>query len=795
MNNDTRASDGQGGTACHGATAAFEAANAAWARKDYSAARAACESILAAPAPAQVKGYAHLRAARCSLAEGNIDGARDAYARIRSNAEYPAVFRSEAEGCIQEIDRAAQGLPSRDPGASRVRVDDARPGVEFVVAPDGNDADPGTFDRPFATLARARQAARSLKAGGWPAGGVAVTLRPGVHAVAGTFALGAEDSGMPGAPVVYRAETKGTAVLYGGARLTGFTRVTDSEILDRLPAEARGQVFQCDLKAQGIDDYGQLRVRGFNMPPSPPTLELYFNGQPMTLARWPNEGFVGIKRLVEPGVTGIRPSVVAYESDRHARWTRAEDAWLFGYFRYLWADSTIKVAAIDPAAGTLTTAEAYSYGDGMDAGQGIIYYAFNLLEEIDTPGEWHLDRAAGVLYFWPPSDPSRATIEIGRLSEPMVALENASHVRIEGLVFDLARHTGLSVRDCTDCLIAGCVIRRFAGSGVTLSGGRHCGILGCDLHTLGRRGAEVIGGDRRTLEPGRHFVENCWIRDFGRIDRTYTPAIQLEGVGNRVAHNLLCDGPSSAMRVEGNDHLVEYNEVHSCVRESDDQGAIDVFLNPTYRGVVYRHNYFHHNGKTGREGAVHGQAAIRFDDAISGMLVYGNIFLRSANGNFGAIQFNSGRDNVIDNNLFVDCKQAISGGWHPGNGVWQMIREGTAPEDFHRDALYLSRYPGIASMMEAPGINHIWRNVFYRCGRVLTRDPGLFDLLENGVFTEGDPGFVDAARGDYALKPDAALFETICFNPIPVGEIGLYQDARRASWPVHTTPAVLPDWR
>ena len=49
---------------------------------------------------------------------------------------------------------------------------------------------------------------------------------------------------------------------------------------------------------------------------------------------------------------------------------------------------------------------------------------------------------------------------------------------------------------------------------------------------------EVIGGDRETLTPGRHFVENCRIHDFGRIDRTYTPAVQLEGVGNRVVHEL-----------------------------------------------------------------------------------------------------------------------------------------------------------------------------------------------------------------------------------------------------------------
>jgi hypothetical protein len=95
----------------------------------------------------------------------------------------------------------------------------------------------------------------------------------------------------------------------------------------------------------------------------------------------------------------------------------------------------------------------------------------------------------------------------------------------------------------------------------------------------------------------------------------------------------------------------------------------------------------------------HGQAAIRFDDAISGMLVYGNVFIRSANGNFGAIQMNSGRDNIMDNNLFIDCSRGVSGGWNPNNSVWRRSRQPTTrrtgyyttpvpaalPEDRHHD--------------------------------------------------------------------------------------------------------------
>ena len=316
-----------------------------------------------------------------------------------------------------------------------------------------------------------------------------------------------------------------------------------------------------------------------------------------------------------------------------------------------------------------------------------------------------------------------------------------------------------------------------------IHGGKQNSLIGCDIHTIGRRATEVIGGDRATLTPGGHLVENCQIHDFGRIDRTYTPAIQLEGVGHRVAHNLMYHGPSSAMRIEGNDHLIEFNEVHSMVQESDDQGALELFGNPTYRGVIFRHNYLHHIGKTGTEAAVHGQAAIRFDDAISGMLVYGNVFYRSANGNFGAIQMNSGRDNLMDNNLFIDCKQGISGGWNPGNNVWKMLRAGQTPAGFYQDELYLARYPQIATMLDDPGINHVWRNVFYRCGAVATRTANL-DLFQNGVFEEARiPVSWTHSRETSVCVPDAKLFQTMCFKPIPVEEIGLYDAPSRATWP------------
>ncbi len=759
----------------------FREVEEAWSDGAFERVRELCGGVRdQAEAPVHFRSYAALRLAQSLVREGRREDAAAVYREISADVGFPEVHRLEAQ---RESARLAGAV--EDDRVTVPLIDTYA--AEVFVAPDGSAAGDGSEGAPVGTLQQARDRVRALRRAG-VSGPIAVTVLPGAYRVEGQLTLGQEDSGTAEGPVVYRAREMGRSVFYGGTVLEGFEPVRDPAVLDRLPAEARGAVWQSDLAAQGIRDYGRLGVRGIGQSASPPTLELYVDRVPMTLARWPNEGFVGISRLIEPGSrrAGV-PSVFEYVSDRHARWTGAEDPWLFGYFHFLWADATIQIGRIDPAAKTVTTREAYDYGGrGMSTEQGIQYYAFNLLEEIDTPGEWYLDREAGVVYLYPPSELEDAVVELGMFSETMVVMRGVRHVRWEGLGFDLGRYNGIELVDCEDCSILGCTVGRMAGNGIMVHGGHRNQLIGCDVHMLGRRATEVIGGDRETLTPGAHLVENCVIHDFGRIDRTYTPAIQLEGVGNRVAHNLMYNGPSSAMRIEGNDHQIEFNEVHSMVQESDDQGALELFRNATYRGVVFRHNYLHHIGKTGTEKSVHGQAGIRFDDAISGMLVYGNVFYRCSSGNFGAVQMNSGRDNLIENNVFVDCRYGITGGWYPGNSVWVALREGQELSGFYQNDLYLSRYPKIATMLDDPGVNSLWRNVFYQCGTVARRQEYI-DQFENIVF-EDDPGFADLAGGDFALRPDAPLFDRLAFAPIPFERIGLYRSPWRASWPVGSGP-------
>ncbi len=670
-------------------------------------------------------------------------------------------------------------LPLREaPAVAAAFAELKSPGLTLHVAPAGSDGGAGTGRRPFATLERARDEIRSLRQKGTlPSGGVEVLVHGGEYRVARTLALSAVDSGTESAPVVFRAARGQKPVFSGGTRLQGWRSLSAADACPLLPSEARPKVWVADLRACGITNMLPLKLGGFasgNGFRTHPAHELFFNGEAMPLARGPNEGFLRIRDVVvKDGTkgydrTGSKTGRFFYEGDRPRRWVGETDLLLYGYWFWDWADSYERVESIDPEQRLITLAQPWhTYGFSV----GAPFYAVNALSELDLPGEWYLDRKGLRVLFYPPSDPRKAAVVLSRFEAPMLELQDVSWVRFEGLTWEFGSADAIEVRGGSHCLFAGCVVRHFAGNGIEIQGGQQHGILACDVYSMGRGGTLVSGGDRKTLTPGGHFVENCDIHDLSRIDHTYTPAVLLDGVGNRVANNRMHDVRSSAMRVGGNDHLVEYNEIYLAVTESDDQGGVDMFGNPTFRGNVYRYNYFHHIGNWRMLGDQPkcGQAGIRLDDAICGTLIRGNVFERCSAGKlgFGGVQIHGGKDNVVENNLFIDCAAMISCSPWPEQRWREFVQSALASPQIDRD-LYLRRYPQLADLTGNANLNHIRRNLAWHCGELLRRAPKNLDAEKN--LTLGDKDLPWPAKRLELNQPG--------FEPIPFERIGLYRDGR-----------------
>ncbi|MBN1442822.1 MAG: DUF5010 domain-containing protein [Planctomycetes bacterium] len=654
--------------------------------------------------------------------------------------------------------------------------------IELHVAPDGRDENPGTADRPFATLERARDALRELKSKGeLPAGGATVWIGGGTYRLARPLDLDARDSGREDAPVVFRAQRGEVARITGGREVSGFEPLSDPGVLERLDPAARGRVLRADLRACGISDFGEVAAPGRR-------IELFFRDDPMPLARWPNEGFVRVVDAVGPtsftthGISGTREGRLTYEGDRPDRWRAEKDIWLHGYWFWDWSDAYQKVASIDREKKIIATEPPY-HGYGYRKGQR--YYALNILAELDRPGEWYLDRESGVLYFWPPRPVKPGDVVLS-LAPSLLRLRDTSWWSLRGVMLEASRATAVSVEGGAEVCVAGCVIRNTGGWGATISGGGHHAVAGCDVYRAGEGGISLSGGDRKTLKPSGHRAENNHIHHFGRIVRTYRPAVSVGGVGQIVARNLIHDGPHNAIQLGGNDHIIELNEIHHVCFETGDVGAFYMGRDWTARGTVIRHNFFHDIQGPG----LHGAMAVYLDDAASGITIAGNIFVRAGRAAF----IGGGRDNLVENNVFVDCAASVhidarGVGWMS----YHVEEDGTLPQRLrempYREPPWSERYPQLVNILDdepgKPKGNVVRRNVSWG-GRWLDVEAKAKPLVrfEENIVDE-DPRFIGPDHMDYRLREGSPALEK-GFRPLPLDEIGLVDDEKRRDRPVAT---------
>ncbi len=688
----------------------------------------------------------------------------------------------------------------------------------LYVAENGNDSGSGTraepnadnTDGPFASLARARDAIRALKAsGGLPPGGVTVIVRGGEYRLAEPLAFTAEDGGTAEAPVVYRAEEDETVRLSGGVAIAGWRSVEDAAALQHLPPEARGHVVVADLRAQGVDDFGVMESAR-SWAQSDPGLEVFFRGERMTLARYPNEGFLHIAGILAedgPDHFGTRSSKagrfrIEGEADRLHRWAADPGAMLHGWWALDWADQRYAIANIAPETGEITLDDRHAHPYGFRAGQW--FYAFNMLCELDRPGEWYLDREAGKLYFWPPERMQEGDVEVSVLRDP-VTFQDVSHLTLQGFTLETARGTAIRVNGGEAVTIAGCTIRNVGGDAVRIAGGSGHTVCDCDIHDTGDGGMDIDGGDRRTLTPGGHAAVNNHIHHIARWNPLYKVGIQLKGCGNRAAHNRLHDLSHTAIGFTGNDQTVEFNEIYQSVSGANDAGAIyTAGHHPedwSMRGHRIRFNYLHHLFGFAGEGC----QGIYLDDMFSGTEIHGNLLYRVGLG----FLLGGGRDIISTNNVFIDCPKAINLdaraiGW-AAFAVPEVLEQfKTMP---YREEPWVSRYPELVDILDdeilLPKGNVIARNIVWGGYGIWVEGAAQPGLRRENNLEQEDPRFVDESRLDFRLRADSPALK-LGFEPLPLEQIGLKTSPLRKRLPprrlldveaVVETPPVLRNGR
>jgi hypothetical protein len=391
-------------------------------------------------------------------------------------------------------------------------------------------------------------------------------------------------------------------------------------------------------------------------------------------------------------------------------------------------------------------------------------------------------------------------ILLSLLSEPLLKLTEASHVSFRGLILEATRGSAVQIEGGTSNLIAGCLIRNIGNYGVTIHGGGGHGVLSCDILDTGDGGVSMDGGDRQTLRPGGHWVENCHFSRQGRWSKCYVPAVLIGGVGQRASHNLIHDHPHCAILYTGNDHLIEFNDIHHIALETGDVGAIYTGRDYTFRGNRLRYNFVHETGGVGM-----GSMGMYMDDCVSGTEIFGNVFYKVQRAAF----LGGGRDHQVCNNIFVDCNYAVEldGRGLDSSPVWRGMVDKTMRESLAKmpPALYRERYPALktldqyygppggpaiegAAFKGVPPENNVvehnvcvgkWLKEYWHAtpGRLLVQNN-----LTNAASSFVRPPGQSARVKDFALKADSPAW-SLGFRAIPLDKIGLYRDDLRAALP------------
>jgi parallel beta-helix repeat protein len=682
----------------------------------------------------------------------------------------------------------------------------------FYVATNGNDQWSGAFpmpgssseDGPFATLQRARNAIRELKQKG-STDAFTVLVRGGMYQLNETFILGSEDSGTEANPLVIRAFDNEHPVLTGTRKIYNFEPY-------------KGKIYKTNLTGI-VSNLSTFR-------------QLFASGKRQVLARYPNFDLInpvgGGFLNVESPVTEGSKRAFRYQGGTIPEWSGQQNAELFIFPGNNWTNNILPILGIDKNARTVTLAQDTSH----ELKSGNRYFFQNLLEELDSPGEWYFDRLGKVLYYWPLDDTSLKEVTIPLLKSILTINSTGAYIRFEGFTLEGCEGSAIVVNGAKKTVLSGNTIYNIGSNGIEIQGGFENAAIGNDIYEVGGTGIIISGGDSKTLTPASNRAENNYIHNTGVFSKGGASGILCKGVGNVISHNLIHSTPRVGIWFDGNDHLIEYNHIHHVNQETQDSGMIYCSqIDWTKRGTIVQFNYLHDSGGYGRRSFIEAWQApfdtygIYIDDWSSGTKIYGNIV---SNTEMGGIFIHSGRHNIIENNLIIEggrLGQMVYSAWpssSPTTQKWLPTMYSKVQEMGYK------KYPLLASIKDVQtgalmSGNSFVRNIVYYT--IKNSYPVLFGIYNdidlatttsdyNTIYHGGqsllvpymktsddlqwekwkdsgldknsviaDPLFTNSASGGFQLSPDSPALK-LGFKPIPFDKIGPYKDPRRASWPI-----------
>ncbi|WP_158844690.1 right-handed parallel beta-helix repeat-containing protein [Streptomyces sp. NRRL WC-3742] len=548
--------------------------------------------------------------------------------------------------------------------------------VNLYVATDGDDDNEGTSEaQAFLTPVRAQTAAREASAAG---SAVHIWVRGGTYYLAATLSFSAADSGSASAPVTYSAYPGEKVVLSGGRAVrSGWSTYS-------------GDIKVADV-GTGLDMDG-----------------LFVNGKKQILARYPN--FEADAEFLN-GTTSMSTL-----NSRAQNWKNPATGFVRALHNGHWGGNDFRITGRTSSGLQLEWVGDNNRGSGKDDSTVV---AENVFEELDAPGEWFYDKAAGKLYFQPPADTdlNTAVVETAELNE-LVRIEGASASQpVHDLAFDgftytgthrtlfntpyeglqlgdwaIARAGAVHAKNAERITVSNSAFQEVGGNGVVIDGynkgdvvtrNRFTGSGASDVQVVGSRSAvrdpstwasmvnpptDSTPGPKSEDYPRDITVSYNSMADMGRFEKQSAGVNISMSSRVTVSHNTVHGSPRSGVNVNDGTwggHLIEYNDIFDCVKETSDHGPINAWgrdrfwpvagpnLNPDADSDAYQkkisqldvvepitisNNRIWHNSEW----------AVDLDDGSTNYVLKNNLLLNAG------IKLRDGFNRTVTNNILVN---------------------------------------------------------------------------------------------------------------------------------------------
>ncbi len=520
-----------------------------------------------------------------------------------------------------------------------------------------------------------------------------------------------------------------------------------------------------------------------------PNVIFSINRKTYTIARYPNgDESVQASGSNSDGSFKLSANVL----NRIKTWHTTEGVWVSGLF---WQDYEV-----DHGIGHFNLDNGSFTVDGVQMNRSDAHMFFsNILDELDVPGEYYIDRDNCLLYVYPDADMAEAEIELAYKNCDAITGENISNMTIKGINFVGFRGIGVYFVWNTNVHLNLCKFYSCA-NGADIWG-TDSSIVECEAHYMAYNGLCVGGGEKDTLTRGNNVLENCYATHASLENITEGKLLGLGGYGNTMRH---CEGayttgnaasPGFALNV------LEYNIFHDATTWASDMGSIYTGSSVACINQEYRYNIWYNIGYPGR-----GECSSMFwDDGHCSQRSYGNLIVNVAG--YGQT-IGGGHNHMYMSNTIVNTgKSAIYYDQRPFNG-YHLYGGDTNPGAFYSlstegymwrlyqgtpymTTVWLENAPWLSQALQddsdtkaahflyAPALSTFAQNVI-----VSNQAPDIHDATRQysifydnyiGAMNSLNDVFVDAANGDYRIKEDSSIWDTISgFKQTPYQLVGRY---------------------